>query len=367
MNTGMKEKGQKFRTLLVLAIVTILSLGVFLFRGNQVLLIIDGNVFEVVTNAKTVGQLAEEEFIIKENAEIKLDKNTEVEKGLEIEVKNPKIYTIDVNGLQLEITSLHTEVGDILKDAGVDYGIYDYSQPYLTEKVNSGDTIKYFHVNMEDEVEETRLPFKEKEVNNDKLLKGKTRISQEGKEGLKRTEIVHKYINGVLVESTIENEEVVNKAVDRIVEIGTMKPKPKPAPKPAAKAKSKAVTKTASTKASTSSSQVSKANTGSIVTMNASAYDLSYESTGKRPDHKYYGITASGTKARPGVVAVDPRVIPLGTKLYIESLDGWPDYGNAVAEDTGGAIKGNRIDLFFNSRSEALRFGRRNVKVHILD
>ena len=104
-----------------------------------------------------------------------------------------------------------------------------------------------------------------------------------------------------------------------------------------------------------------------VITMNASAYDLSYQSTGKRPGDRGYGITASGTKARPGVVAVDPKVIPLGTKLYIESLDGRADYGNAIAEDTGGAIKGNRIDLFFNSRSAALNFGRRNVKVHILD
>ena len=99
---------------------------------------------------------------------------------------------------------------------------------------------------------------------------------------------------------------------------------------------------------------------GKVLTMNASAYDLSYASTGKNPGDKGYGITASGMKAGPGVVAVDPRVIPLGTKLYIEG------YGNAIAGDTGGAIKGNRIDLFFSSNSEAMNFGRRTVKVTIL-
>ena len=76
--------------------------------------------------------------------------------------------------------------------------------------------------------------------------------------------------------------------------------------------------------------------------------------------------TAIGTRARVGAVAVDPRVIKLRSRLYIESMDSWPSYGYATAEDTGGAIKGKRIDLFFNSNAEALRFGRRNVKVYVL-
>lgn len=97
-------------------------------------------------------------------------------------------------------------------------------------------------------------------------------------------------------------------------------------------------------------------------TMEATAYDASYESNGK-----WGAVTALGTNLRPGVVAVDRKVIPLGTKLYIESMDSWPDYGYAVAEDTGGAIKGMRIDLFFESTSTVWKFGRRNVKVYILD
>ncbi len=58
--------------------------------------------------------------------------------------------------------------------------------------------------------------------------------------------------------------------------------------------------------------------------------------------------TAMGTRARVGAVAVDPRVIKLGSRLYVESMDGWPSYGYATAEDTGGAIKGKRIDLSLN-------------------
>ncbi len=73
------------------------------------------------------------------------------------------------------------------------------------------------------------------------------------------------------------------------------------------------------------------------------------------------GITATGIPARYGVVAVDPSVIPYGTQVYI------PGYGVAVAADTGGAIVGDRIDLCMESYGEAIGFGRRTVKVYILE
>ena len=73
------------------------------------------------------------------------------------------------------------------------------------------------------------------------------------------------------------------------------------------------------------------------------------------------GITSTGIRARRGVVAVDPRVIPYGTRVYI------PGYGVALAADTGGAIVGNRIDLCMEDYGEAMRFGRRSVKVYILE
>ena len=72
------------------------------------------------------------------------------------------------------------------------------------------------------------------------------------------------------------------------------------------------------------------------------------------------GMTAIGHRAGYGIVAVDPRVIPLGTKLYISG------YGFAVAGDTGGAIVGHRIDLGFDSLRSALLFGRRDVTVYRL-
>ena len=93
----------------------------------------------------------------------------------------------------------------------------------------------------------------------------------------------------------------------------------------------------------------------------ATAYDPTIR--GNRPQ----AITATGQVARRGIVATDPRVIPMGTRMYITSTDGTWSYGFAVAGDTGGAIRGYKVDLFMCSRAEALQFGRRNVKIYILD
>ncbi len=75
--------------------------------------------------------------------------------------------------------------------------------------------------------------------------------------------------------------------------------------------------------------------------------------------------TASGTVARVGAVAVDPSLIPLGSKLLIQGADGKWSYGVAVAEDTG--VKGKKIDLFFNTYRECVNFGVRNATVYVLN
>lgn len=87
-------------------------------------------------------------------------------------------------------------------------------------------------------------------------------------------------------------------------------------------------------------------------TFEATAYTDDVQSQGK-----WVGQTASGMKPQVGVIAVDPKVIPLGTKLYVEG------YGNAIAGDTGGAIKGKRLDLFMNTNEECYAWGRKKVKV----
>ena len=94
-----------------------------------------------------------------------------------------------------------------------------------------------------------------------------------------------------------------------------------------------------------------------VRTMKGTAYNCNEPGLGT--------ITASGTTVHWGVVAVDRKVIPLGTKLYIVSNDGYLVYGFAIAEDTG--VRGERIDLYMESMEEMKQFGVRNCTVYILD
>lgn len=102
-----------------------------------------------------------------------------------------------------------------------------------------------------------------------------------------------------------------------------------------------------------SSAEFNPSRSSRSMSMNASAYSA-YD-----PGNSNY--TFGGSLLRKGLVAVDPKVIPLGTRLFI------PGYGYAVADDIGGAIKGNKIDLAFDTHGEAIQFGRQKITIYILD
>lgn len=98
------------------------------------------------------------------------------------------------------------------------------------------------------------------------------------------------------------------------------------------------------------------------IRVTATAYDNCPICTGKTKDHPAFGITSSGVPATPDrTIAVDPQVIPIGTWVYIEGL------GVYRAEDTGGAIRGNRIDIFMPTHEEALNFGIQELDVFLVE
>lgn len=113
--------------------------------------------------------------------------------------------------------------------------------------------------------------------------------------------------------------------------------------------------KKSATKAKTKAKAKTSAKKYKTITVNASAYTANCKGCS--------GITASGLnlKKNPNVkaISVDPKVIPLGTKVHVEG------YGEAIAADTGGAIKGKKIDVFYSSKTKALNWGRKTVKVKV--
>lgn len=107
----------------------------------------------------------------------------------------------------------------------------------------------------------------------------------------------------------------------------------------------------------------------SIKVQNSTVNDFEYEGEAVWVEATGYSAfdpgntstTATGTLVRHGVIAADPDFIPLGSRVYI------PGYGEAIAEDVGGAIIGNRIDVAFDTHEEALEFGRQEIEIYILE
>ena len=341
MNSNVVFSAKKFKALFVLALAALLSLGVYNYQGTEVSLTIDGETSRLIAFGENVEELLEREgIILDEGSYISVPLDSEIENKLDIVIESPKRYFLQIRNEIREIYSPFTTVREILESKDIEVNERDFSFPDFDEEVKENTKIILYQIVEDISSEEIVVPFEEEIVMRNDLDAGITRVVQEGQDGLKKRTTKTSYLNGVLFSTELDSEEYIKEPVNKVIERG------------------------ARTTISTSrgTTRFKKA-----MVMEATAYDLSFESTGKRPGDPYYGITASGMKAGPGVVAVDPRVIPLGTRLYIESMDSTPSYGFAIAGDTGGAIKGHKIDLFFHTRTEVRNFGRRNVKVYILE
>ena len=387
---------KKVQLLLLMSLVLTLTLGVYFYSGKPITYNVDGNSTDTVSYSKTVGEFLEkEELEIQEGAYINLPLDAQIEDNLNIIIVNPKTYNIKDNEEIQEVKSVHDLAGRVLSEKEIVLNELDYTTPELGAKIEEGSTIEIFRVKEEVVVTKSDILYEIKIEYTDSLYKGEEKLKQEGSSGELSTSTKERYVNDKLEKSEVIKEEVTIEKKDHIILVGT---KEKPAPKPVVKAEpkaesanrngsrktkaevAKAVEKAPAAKVPAEKAPVakapaekapvakapaekapvakapSKAPAGRTITMEATAYTDDANSQGK-----WVGQTASGMKPQYGVVAVDPKVIPLGTKLYIEG------YGNAVAGDTGGAIKGNRIDLFFNTKSEVSNFGRRSIKVTILD
>ncbi len=252
------------------------------------------------------------------------------EEGSRIVLKILRAFpvTIEADGKEHSLMMTGGTVADALKKAGLTAGTEDLLSAEPEAALESGMKIRLDRVTAEEITVTESIDFDTKRVETDQLYAGDTKIKQKGAEGkLKKTYRVT-YVNGEESDRELIDSEVLQEPTDKIILVGT-------------KAK----------KTFLSSSKAPK-NYKKVVTMTATAYSAG-------------GTTASGRPAKWGVVAVDPRVIPLGTKVYVETPDGSYIYGTAIAADTGGAIKGYKIDICVNTRAEAYRFGRRPVNVYI--
>lgn len=289
------------------------------------------------TSEITVGELLE-------NENIELDSNDNINYGLDEKIENNMRIIIN-RAVPIKIVIDDEEersfktgevtVGRVLvelkKEDGKDYKLAEGLSS--SSKIEKDMEIKVLTVKQDISVEKVAVKYDTKIVENSSLAEGKTRVLTKGVNGEREISTLKVYTGGELTSSKVISDVVTVQPVTEVVEKGTAK--------------------------------VVKTEKGSFlaektITMKSTAYTSSSACTGKNPGDKGYGITASGMKAQRGVVAVDTSVIPLGTKLYIEG------YGYAIAGDTGGAIKGNKVDLYFDSYNQCVNYGVRNVTVYVL-
>ena len=266
-------------------------------------------------------------------------------------------------------------IEDALNKAYIVLGRMDFVNYPLTQEVLPGDYIKVTRVKEEILTEKEIIPYKAITKENDELDKGKEKLVQEGKEGEKEREILVVYYDGVENNRKIVEEKITREPMDRIVAKGTYEAPvasrgdAKRETSSSSKTNKSAQSKTQTTKKSTSNTKAkstgsksgSKTATSYLGSGTYTFQATAYIRTGNR--------TNSGKWPKEGMIAVDKRLIPLGTKVYVEFPGKWARLnGYYVAEDTGGAIKGQIIDVFMdtNDESKANNFGRlKNVKVTI--
>lgn len=190
-------------------------------------------------------------------------------------------------------------------------------------------------------------------VPNSKMTQGTERVVQEGADGVRGAVYEVLWSNGQAVSRQLV-QELNSTAVDRIVEYGTAAPQ-------SAGGQDQSIP-IGKVENSADGSGVLTLDTGetlrftSVRTMTATAYTAGHGGVGTR--------TATGTAVHRGTVAVDRSVIPLGTRMYIVTKKGYV-YGLSVAEDTG--VKGNKVDLYFDTYQQCINFGRQDCLVYILE
>lgn len=280
--------------------------------------------------------------------DITLGKKDKIDQSLNSKVKDKEVIRIKravavdviVDDKLVNINSAEKNVQDMLKAEKISLRKEDKISFPLESKLKKGMKIVINRVDAKVIVQYNPIDFATSYDKSDDLETGVNVVKCDGELGSEQitTEIV--YEDKKEVKRTILKRELIKKPVTKIVAVGTL------GVVPASRGGNKVLYKKS-------------------IQVKATAYSSGFRSTGKKPGDLGYGITFTGTSASRNpngysTIAVDPKVIPLGTKVYVEG------YGYAIAQDTGSAIKGNIIDLFYNSESEALHWGAKNVIVYIL-
>ncbi len=316
-----------------LAAVLVLTLSAF-SQLRTVTVNADGTSITLTTTAKTVSGAVSE-------CGITLMPGDELSPGADLEPVNDMVISVSrafpvscIDGTTgFTINTVSKPLKDVLEAEGIVLNEHDLVTPSPDTVVTPDTNITITRVLVNDISEFEALPYSKEFVANSSMERNDSEVLVKGAEGVQEAVYRVTVTNGAETSRELIREAVIKAPVTEVVEYGT---------KPDNSISSSTTSETAAVLADCS-----------FIDCKAYSYII-------------HGKTATGMKTKRGLIAVDPKVIPLGTRVYVQSLDGKPDYGYAIAADTGGSIKGNIIDMWVPTYSEAAQNGVRKMRVYIL-
>ena len=228
----------------------------------------------------------------------------------------PVNVTVKVDGMEMNLLAAPVTVKQVLESYGIPVGSDDIVEPAMDQQLTDDTEITVQRIVFEEVVVSEEVPFKTKVKGTDELPAKTQKVVQKGQKGEDKVTYKVTYADGKEIARKEIDRERVKKPVTKIIHKST------------------------------------------VGTINGKEYSRKF--TVKAYSYTGGGTTASGLPAAVGRIAVDPGVIPLGTQVYVEG------YGFATAADTGGNIKGNTIDVYYNSESQCRQWGCRYITIYIL-
>lgn len=317
----------------------------------------NGDTEEAWTAARTVNQFLQAQGIqVKSHDKLSPSLNTKIKHGMDISYSPGMKVNLNVAGKSQTLwttASDSTTVGDFLKHQQIKFDSNDQIKPGLQTPLTAVSDITVTRIKKVTDVVENTLDYTVVTKRDSSLAKGKKKIVNPGKEGKVKKIYAVTMKNGKEVSRKLVDTKTVQKKENRVVAVGTKVYTP--APTPVHKYHSSSGSSSRSSASSSSSS--SGHSTSKQFYVSSTAYTASCGGCS--------GITTLGLnlKTHPNskVIAVDPNLIPLGSRVWVQG------YGYAIAGDTGGAIQGHRIDVFFPTKSGAYGWGSRRVLIKVLN
>ena len=304
----------------IAAAFVILAAVMFIYNNlvpREVTAAINGEKFEFESKAHTVeGFLEENDIEFSEGDYVSQPLTAYISDGMKIKIDHATDFKITADGKTRKYRTLANTVSEALKDNNIKVGKDDIVEPGMDELLTKNMEVVIKRVKIREETREEEIAFKTVTKDDSSLDEGTSKVVTEGVDGKAKVKYKVTYVDGVESSRSEISRETLTEAVDKVVANGT--------------------------RISFDGQSYSRK-----LVVKAYAY------------HTGGGRTAMGTPARVGEIAVDPGVIPLGSEVYIEGV------GARRAEDTGGDIIGNTIDIYMGSDAECKSWGVRYVTIYI--